>query len=225
MARYSSTRSSIPSMQTEHGLTTTNWEAAQALAEHFAQSMFRRNTSGLDCSFYEGSLNMSTISVEMIRAKLKRLKIFTSTGQDGIPARVLKHCAEVLATPLSMLFNRSLGESRMPGAWKPATITPIFKKGDRTDPNNCRPVALLPITSKVMECALDDLIRQYLSERQLMSLHQHGFVRGRSCLTNLLHCHEEWGHLVEDHQGVDVIFLNLSKAFDLVPYHNLLQKL
>ena len=76
-----------------------------------------------------------------------------------------------------------------------------------------------------MECVLDDLIRQYLFERQLMSLHQHGFVRGRSCLTNLLHCHEEWGHLVENHQGVDVIFLDLSKAFDLVPYHNLLQKL
>ena len=109
--------------------------------------------------------------------------------------------------------------------YEPATITPIFKKGERTDPNNYRPVALLPIISKVMECVLDDLIRQYLSERQLMSLHQHGFVRGRSCLTNLLHCHEEWGHLVENHQGVDVIFLNLSKAFDLVPHHNLLQKL
>ena len=53
---------------------------------------------------------------------------------------------------LSMLFNRSLVESRVPGGWKLATITPIFKKGDRTDPNNYRPVALLPIISKVMEC-------------------------------------------------------------------------
>ena len=183
------------------------------------------DTSGLDCSFYEGSLNTTTISVEMVCTKLKRLKIFTSPGPDGIPAQVLKHCAEVLATPLSMLFNRSLVESHVPGGWKLATITPIFKKGDRTDPNNYRPAALLPIISKVMECVLDDLIRQYLSERQLMSLHQHGFVRGRSCLTNLLHCHEEWGHLIENHQGVDVIFLDLSKAFDLVPYHNLLQKL
>ena len=78
---------------------------------------------------------------------------------------------------------------------------------------------------EVMECVLDELIGQYLFERQLMLLHQHEFVRGRSCLTNLLHCHEEWGHLVENHQGVDVIFLDLSKAFDLVPYHNLLQKL
>ena len=160
----------------------------------------------------------------MVCTKLKRLKIFTSPGPDGIPARVLKHCAEVLATPLSMLFNRSLGESRVPGGSKLATITPIFKKGD----------ALTPITtdrwhysqsSPRLWSVLDDLIRQYLSERQLMLLHQHGFVRGRSSLTNPLHCHEECRHLIENHQGVDVIFLDLSKAFDLVPYHNLLQKL
>ena len=187
--------------------------------------MSHRGTSGLDCCFHEGSLTTTTISVEMVCAKLKQLKIFTSLCPDGIPARVLKHCTEVLTTPLSMLFNRSLIESRVPGGWKLATITPIFKKGDHTDPGNYRPVALLPIISKVMGCVLDDLIRQYLFERQLMSLHQHGFVRGRSCLTNLLHCHEEWRHLVENHQGVDVIFLDLSKAFDLVPYHNFLQKL
>ena len=71
----------------------------------------------------------------------------------------------------------------------------------------------------------DDLIRQYLIEQQLMSLHEHGFARVRSCLTKLLHCHEEWGHLVENHQVVDVIFLNLFKSFELVPYHNLLQSL
>ena len=142
-----------------------------------------------------------------------------------MPAQVLKHCAEVLATPLSVLFTRSFVDSHVPVDWKLATITPIFKKGDRTDPGNNQPVALLPIIFKVMEFVLDELIRQYIFERQLMSLHQHGFVRGRSFLTNLLYCHEERGHLVENHQGVGIISLNLFRAFDLVPYHNLVQKL
>ena len=124
-----------------------------------------------------------------------------------------------------MSFNRSIADSHVPAGWKVATIRPFFKKGDRTHPCNYRPVALLPIISMVMEYVLYELIRQHLFERQLISLHQHGFVRGRSCPTNLLDCHEEWEHLVEDHQGVDVIFLDLSKAFALVPYRNLLQQL
>ena len=179
MARYASTRSGIPGMLTERGLTTTNWEAAQALTKPFAQGTPQRRTSALDCCFSDGSLTTTTISLEMVCAELKRLKTMTSPGSDGIPARVLKHCAEVLVTPLSMLFNRSLVDSRVLVGWKLATITPIFKKVDRTDPGNYRPVALLPIIFKVMECALDNLIRQYLFERQLKSLHQHGFVRGR----------------------------------------------
>ena len=71
MAHHSSTRSGIHGMLTEHGLTTTNWEVAQALAKHFAQSMSHNPTPGLDCCFSEGSLTTTTISVEMVCAKLK----------------------------------------------------------------------------------------------------------------------------------------------------------
>ena len=114
LARYSYTRAGIPGMITEHGLTTANWEAAQVFTKHFAQSMSHRLASALNCYFSEGSLTTTTISVEMVCAKLKWRKIFTSLGPDGIPARVLKHCAEVLATSLSMFFNRSLADSRVP---------------------------------------------------------------------------------------------------------------
>ena len=95
MAHYSARRAGIHGILTENGLTTTYWEATQVLTKHFAQTMFHRLSLGLDCCFFEGSLNTTTISVEMVCAKFKRLKIFISPGSDGIPARVLKHCTQV----------------------------------------------------------------------------------------------------------------------------------
>ena len=77
-----------------------------------------------------------------------------------------------------MWFNRSLVDFRVPAGWKLATITSLFEKGERTHPGNYRPVALLPIIFNVVDCVLNDLIGRYLFKQPLMSLHQHGFVRG-----------------------------------------------
>ena len=74
----------------------------------------------------------------------------------------------------------------MPADWKRANVTPIFKSGAKGVPGNYRPVSLTCIVCKVMESVLRDAIVDFLAQNELLRLSQHGFMRRRSTLTNLL---------------------------------------
>ena len=65
---------------------------------------------------------------------------------------------------------------------------------------------------------------QFLEESQWLTPKQHGFVRGRSCLTNLLEAFENWTELLDEGHGIDIIYLDYRKAFDTVPHKRLLSK-
>ena len=72
-----------------------------------------------------------------------------------------------------------------------ANVTPIFKKGSKTDPANYRPVSLTSVICRVLESLLRDVIVEHLVKNNLIYNTQHGFVPKRSCLTNLLEYLEE----------------------------------
>jgi hypothetical protein len=76
-----------------------------------------------------------------------------------------------------------------------------------------------------MESLIKEELLSYLNETKAVSSHQHGFVKGRSCLTNLLQSFEEWTRALDEGYGVDVIYLDFRKAFDSVPHRRLLKKL
>jgi len=76
-----------------------------------------------------------------------------------------------------------------------------------------------------MESIIKEEPLSYLNETKAISTHQHGFVKRRSCLTNLLHSFEEWTKALDEGYGVDVIYLDFCKAFDSVPHRRLLKKL
>ena len=65
----------------------------------------------------------------------------------------------------------------------------------------------------------------YLDSEGIITNHQHGFVRGRSCLANLLYVFEDWTSNLDEGYGVDVIYLDYKKAFDTVPHKQLVNKL
>ena len=118
------------------------------------------------------TLNELEIPVEMVLTSLKQLDINKATGSDGIPVRLLKETADQIALSLTMLLNKSLRLGIFPGDWKLANIIPIFEKGKRDFVESYCPVSLLPVTSKVLKSHL--IIRE-----------QHGFLAGRSCVTQL----------------------------------------
>ena len=91
------------------------------------------NASVDDFSFTE-------ISVNFVKKELSSLKIKKSSGLKNIHTRFLKAGADVLAEPLTYIYNLSLRTSIVPTDWTSATVTPLRKSGSLSDPNNFRPI-------------------------------------------------------------------------------------
>ena len=101
-----------------------------------------------------GQVNINFILVlndKLLRKLLQKTKQRKATGPDCIPARILKDCSSMLAPILTISFNKSLQEGRVPEDWRHVKVTAIFKKGSRHDAANYRPVSLIPLCSKLLE--------------------------------------------------------------------------
>ena len=166
------------------------------------------------------------ITAEMVAGKLEKLNKFKGSGPDNMHPHLLKETAIPISIPLSMIFQESLRSGETPSDWRSANVTPIFKKGDRTDPANYRPVSLTSQVCKVLESIVRDQMLEHLEVNGLLSDKQHGFRKGRSCLTNLLTTLEDWTKIMDEKDNcVDVAYLDFRKAFDLVSHKHLLLKL
>ena len=154
---------------------------------------------------------------------LKSLDTAKATGPDGIPAKLLKETADVIAPSLCTLFNKSISSGSLPDEWKTANIVPIHKKGDNEHAENYRPISLLCIISKVLErCVLNNVKYRLL---EAVNICQHGFISGRSCVTNLIDALNYVGSCLDRGGQIDMIYMDMSKAFDKVNHDVLIQKL
>ena len=105
-----------------------------------------------------------------------------------------------------------------------ANVVPLFKKGNRNDPGNYRPVSLTSVVGKLMEKVLRNRTYAHLERCSLIRDSQHGFVKGKSCLTNLIEFFEVVTKCVDEDRAVDVVYMDFSKAFDKVPHGRLMKK-
>ena len=165
------------------------------------------------------------ISAEGVERKLLALNQYSAPGPDSIHPQVLREARHVLSTPLSILYRRSLDTGSVPHAWKLGRVVPIFKKGDRKEPSNYRPVSLTSVTCKVLESLIRDRLLQHLQDNDLLADNQYGFRPKRSCATQLLKVLEDWTTMLESRNPLDVVYLDFQKAFDSVPHQRLLLKL
>ena len=114
---------------------------------------------------------------------------------------------------------------QVPADWREANVTPIFKKGDKSDPGNYRPISLTSQVCKILESIIRESIVDHLNAQSLLLQSQHGFTKGKSCLTNLLSFLEDVTSAIDEGKPVDVIYLDFSKAFDKVPHLRLIHKI
>ncbi|KAK4824552.1 hypothetical protein QYF61_016156 [Mycteria americana] len=148
-----------------------------------------------------------------------------SKGPDKIHPRVLKELADVLTKPLSIIYQQSWLTGEVPADWRLANVTPIFKKGQKEDPGNYRPVSLTSVPQKIMEQIILSTITWHVEDNQGIKPSQQGFRKGRSCLTNLISFYNKVTCLVDEGKAVVVVYLDFSKAFDTVSHSILLEKL
>jgi len=161
----------------------------------------------------------------LVNKAIKKLRPKAKGGPDGIPPEFIKNCSLWLSVPLSYLFQQSFDAGYMPQLWLNSYVTPVFKKGDPTDPNNYRPIALTCVLCKLMESIIKDQLLSYLLSHNLISKHQHAFIAKHSTSSNLLECVSDWSIALNNRQCVDVIYVDYKRAFDSIVHNKLLNKL
>ena len=118
----------------------------------------------------------------LIRRAIKRLQHETKGGPDGISPSVFISCHDELSYPLSLFFTFNILSS----IWLTSFISPIFKKGNSTDPNNYHHIALTATMSKLTESVIKYQMVQFLVDKGLISMHQHGLIKSHSTAINLV---------------------------------------
>ncbi len=145
-------------------------------------------------------------------------------GPDGIPPIVLNSCVSVLTPCLVKLFRLCHSTSILPSYWKYAYVQPVPKKGDRFNPSNYRPIALLSCLSKAFKTILNRKIPMHLSSSNLVSDRQYGFRKARST-GDLAFSTDSWSFSFSCFGETLAVALEKLKAFSRVWYKSLLSKL
>ena len=156
---------------------------------------------------------------------IKALKNSKSTGTDNIETFIIKLVADDIVAPLTHIINLSIAKPTFPSPWKHAKIVPLLKKGDALTAKNYRPVALLPIFSKILERVVFNQLVTYLDSNSLLNPNHHGSRSGHSTATALIQMYDTWVEEVDKDNMVGVMMIDLSAAFDMVDYNILLLKL
>ena len=93
---------------------------------------------------------MSPVTEMDVLKEIFALKNKKSAGIDGISSYILKLCSFEIVKGITLIINRSIREGKVPTRWKIAKITPLFKKGDKANPDHYRPISLFPCVSKLL---------------------------------------------------------------------------
>ena len=148
-----------------------------------------------------------------------------SAGHDEINNYLLKGIINSIADPLVHIFNLSLISGLVPDSMKIAKVIPLFKKGDKEDTNNYRPISLLSTISKILEKLIYNRIVKFFQLHKIFSNLQFGFRKKHSTIHALLTFIEKVTHSLDNFSHTVGIFLDFSKAFDTIDHDILLYKL
>ena len=138
---------------------------------------------------------------------------------------MVKSVIDLISVPLSCIFNRSICEGVFPEKLKLAKVSPVFKKGNKSDMNNYRPISVLSVFSKILERIVYKRVYSFLEENNILYGSQFGFRKGLSTEMALLEFLNKIVDAFEKDSFVMGIFIDLSKAFDTINHEILLTKL
>ena len=174
---------------------------------------------------YGNSFYFSPVSEFEISSVISSLNCSKSVGPNSIPIYLLKILNNNISLCLSKIINDSFLHGIFPDKLKIAKVTPIFKKGSRTDKSNYRPISVLSIFSKIFEKLVYKRVYNYLEYRNILNEFQFGFRANRSTSHALLSTIENLKEFLDKGSFGVGLFIDFKKAFDTVNHHILLNKL
>ena len=139
---------------------------------------------------------------------------FTTSGPDGWPPAILRELSDIICVPLAIIYKKIVAIWNSPSeleSWRVGHVVPIHKSGSPHNVANYRPISLTSVTCKVLESLIRDHILAHLSNNNLLSPHQHGFIPHRSCNTHLVNVMDQWTSSIQSGIPIDVISLTFEK--------------
>ena len=211
-------------------------ERLKIWANHFMKLSLAGSNGAAQEEITETDKNISEITDcpitwTEVSSVLKSMRKGKAAGNDLVPGEVYK-LVENETEPISqlsksilMLLNNIYNGKEFPLEWKDCTVVPIFKKGDHLDPNNYRGIALINTLLKVLTKVLAARLQTVCTGLNLLRREQVGFIKNEEGISQaacLLECCQR--RKIRN-QDTILCFLDLKKAYDMVPHGRLLYKL
>ena len=223
----------LPKTLLENGKLFNRLEAPSAFATYFKSKIEKLEEHlVLDPGVWNGeemitSNEKNFMTSENVMECLNQLKTKNCEGYDRMPLRILKDGAPVLIEPLSKLFHKIYETKEIPEQWKIAKVIPLFKKGDKQEIKNYRPISNLCSISKIYEKLIQKRLEEIAKENDvnLSGDEQHGFKKERSTITAALTLQSLMARELDEDGYAAMASLDLSAAFDLVNVKLLLKRM
>lgn len=193
------------------------------VADRFVNSIHKGGPNDIFCN--DKSFFLTPVRCEEVFREFLKLKPSPSYGFDHLSAKLLRNCAEEICLPLTHIINQSFQTGIFPSLLKTARCVPIYKKNDAALAENYRPISVLSTFSKLFEKLFCARLLDFFNQHRLFNNSQHGFRSSRSTTTAIVDLLNKLYFDLDRGQNPIGIFLDLTRAFDLVNHDRLLDKL
>lgn len=165
------------------------------------------------------------VNIQDISKIIKELKSKTSKDPYGMSNKILKDIVEEIIAPLTLLVNQAISTGKFPEKLKMAKVIPVYKKAEKENVENYRPISVLPVLSKVFEKTMHKQLQEYFETNNLFYDRQYGFRKGHSTELAVLDLMDTIYWSIETAKVPINIFIDLTKAFDTINHDIMCSKL
>jgi len=220
-------RPSVSTVIEDGVILTDSLDKANAFSRYFSSVGKADNGFTPRCNDvrFNETLECVTVDEADIMSAIAKLKCSLSAGPDNLPPLLFKRLKCCLSKPLAMIFNQLLSVGHVPYDWLSAIVVPVFKKGVTGKLCNYRPISLTCVPSKILEKIVSQKIYAHLCTNKILHPSQHGFCQRKSTATNLLECFNDWTLTILSKEQRIVVYVDFSKAFDVVSHPKLFARL
>lgn len=233
---------SVPNLKVFGNTAVTNLEKAEALAAHFSsvsseknypetfmrrKHKFEARYAHKEPYFYQQTDYLNdTFDYHELTSAITSAKKGSAPGADNICYEFLKHLSATACRYLLNIYNDLWKTKTFINEWRNSIVIPILKTGeDPTNPNSYRPIALTSVLCKIFERLVTNRLTYYVEKERLLNPSQTGFRKNRNTINQLIRLHDDAYKSVNTKSITRAIFLDFSKAFDMLWTEGLLYKL